>query len=346
VRSAARPDNPLEALALVAGQVPTPLFDGYAGFMAARTLMAGCSLGVFRALAELQDTADGLATRLRLDPLGTDALLVSLHTMGYLEQSADGVYRNARVVERWVFPLEPYLGVFTYDMWETWSSLEETVRTGRPAGLHERPDDDPHWERYMRGLFALAEMAGPDVARAVGAREPRTLLDVAGGHGGFSIALCRRHAGLRATVLELEGAARIGRELVAEAGFADRVRYRVADMLEDPLGDADASEFDVVFLGQILHHLSPEDCVRLLVRSREVLAGGGVLAVYEQERPKPGARGHQIGVLTGLMFYAYSRARTYSADEISGFLREAGFPRVKVKRPLRLAGTMIHTARG
>jgi hypothetical protein len=97
-------------------------------------------------------------------------------------------------------------------------------------------------------------------------------------------------------------------------------------------------------LGQILHHLAPEDCVRLLVRSREVLAPGGVVAVYEQERPKPGARGHQIGVLTGLMFYAYSRARTYTASEISGFMREAGLEGVKVKRPLRLAGTMIVVA--
>jgi hypothetical protein len=36
----------------------------------------------------------------------------------------------------------------------------------------------------------------------------RSLLDVAGGHGEFSMALCRRHAGLSATIVDLPGSAR------------------------------------------------------------------------------------------------------------------------------------------
>ena len=339
LRAAAKADNPLEALALAAGQVPTPLFDGYAAFMAARTLMAGCNLGVFSSLRSGGPaTADELAARLGYDPLGTDALLVALHTMEYLDAGSDGRYRNASVVDRWLKPLEPFVGVFTYDMWDVWGGVEDAVRTGTPAGLHERPDDDPHWERYMRGLFALSELVGADLARAVGVpRGATSLLDVAGGHGGFAKALCDRVAGLQGTVLELEGAARIGREIAREHGFADRVKWQVGDMFEADLG----GPHDVVLAGQILHHLSPEDCIRLLVRCRQATRPGGVVAVYEQERPPDGKRGHQIGVLTGLMFFAYSRARTYTADEIRGFMREAGVEGVKVKRPLRMAGTFV-----
>ena len=61
VRVATRPDNPLELAALAAGQVPRPLFEGYFGLMAARTLMAGTSLGIFDALQERPDDAAGLA---------------------------------------------------------------------------------------------------------------------------------------------------------------------------------------------------------------------------------------------------------------------------------------------
>jgi SAM-dependent methyltransferase len=340
MRAAARPDNPLEAVAMAARQVPTPLFDVYAAFMTARTVMAGSSLGVFDSLRDAGPAnADELAARLQLDPRGADALLVALHTIGYLDAGRDGRYRNAGVVDRWLEPLRDFVVAFSYDMWDAWGQVEHAVRTGEPVGgLHDRPDDDPHWERYMRGLFALARMGGRDLARAVGApKDARTLLDIAGGHGGFSIALCERHPQLSATVLELEGAARIGRRIVAEAGFAERVSFQVGDMFEADLG----GPYDVALVAQIVHHLAPEDAVRLLRRAAAAVRPGGVVAVYEQERPEPGKRGHAIGVLTGLMFYAYSRARTYSAEEVRGFLREAGLRDVKVRKPIRLAGTFV-----
>ena len=337
MRAAARPDNPFEVAAMAAGQVPTPLFDVYTAFMTARTIMAGSSLGVFDALRERPDDAAGLAARLELDPQGADALLVALHTLGYLEHDG-GRYRNAKVVDRWLEPLRAFVVDFSYDMWEAWGQVEHTIRTGEPVGgLHDRAPDDPHWERYMRGLFSLARMAGGDIARAVGAKDPRRMLDLAGGHGGFSIALCERHAGLRSIVLELEGAARTGRALVAEAGFADRIDYVVGDMFETDLG----GPYDLAFAGQIVHHLSPEDAVRLLCRAADAVRPGGRVAVYEQERPPDGRRGHAIGVLTGLMFYAYSKARTYTADEVAGFLGEAGLRNVRVRHPIRLPGTFV-----
>jgi hypothetical protein len=45
------------------------------------------------------------------------------------------------------------------------------------------------------------------------------------------------------------------------------------------------------------------------------------------------------------MFFVYSRARTYTADEVAGFLREAGLEHVRVRRPPRLAGTFVAVGR-
>jgi len=343
MRVATHADNPLEALVLATGKVPKPLFEGYFGLMASRTLMAGVSLGIFDALAERDDDADGLAARLDLDPQGVDALCVGLHSMGYLDQRG-GLYRNGRQATRHLVtgapePMAETIGTFSYDMWDFMGRLEETVRSGEAAGIHDHEPGDPWWESYMRGLFELANLRAPQVVRLIGAEQPRRLLDIAGGHGAYSLAMCRRHEGLRATVLDLEGAAQVGRKIVASQPDAERVRFEVGDMFEADLGIG----YDVVMANSILHHFDAETNIRLLKRAREALAPGGTVAIVEQERPPKGKRGQQIGGLTGVLFYVTSRARTYTGAELEEFVRAAGFQGARARRTPLLPGVVVTT---
>jgi ubiquinone/menaquinone biosynthesis C-methylase UbiE len=345
VRVATKPESVPERLAMAAGLIPTPLLETFEAMAMARAIMAGASLGIFDALAERPDDADGLARRLSLDARGTDILLVALHALGYVEER-DGAYRNARAVEKYVLPGSPhsvraYVEVFNGDMWDEFARTEHAVRTGETSGLHSRPPDDPYWERYMRGLFDLTRLAGDDVAKMIAARSPRRMLDLAGGHGGYAIAMCRRHPELRVTIAELEGAARIGREIVREEGMDDRIEFLVGDMFEADLG----TDYDVATAFQILHHFDEDENVELLSRAREALRDGGTVAVLEQERPPAGERGTSIGALTGLLFYITSRARTYTADELATFVEAAGFDRVRRRRSQRFPGHVVVTGR-
>lgn len=335
-----------DRLALAAGLIPTPLLETFEAMAMARAIMAGVSLGIFEALAEEPDDADGLAVRLGLNPLGTDILLIALHAIGYLDQRG-GLYRNTPAVEKFVLTDSPqtlaaYVGGFNRDMWDEFSRVEEAVSTGTSSGLHERDPDDPYWERYMRGLFDLTRLAGDEVAKLIPVRNPKRMLDLAGGHGGYAIAMCRRHSDLTVTIAELEGAARIGREIVREQGMEDRIDFLVGDMFTTPLGDG----YDVATAFQILHHFDEDVNVELLTRAREALRDGGVIAVLEQERPPAGERGSTIGALTGLLFYVTSRARTYTADELKTFVEAAGFNRVRERRSGRLPGHVVITGRG
>lgn len=345
MRVGTKAESVQERLALAAGLIPTPLLETFEAMAMARAIMAGASLGIFDALAEQPADADGLARRLRLDPQGTDILLVALHALGYVELRG-GHYRNSSAVEKFVLARSPqtlraYVADFNRDMWDEFSRLEDAIRTGETSGLHDRPPDDPYWERYMRGLFDLTRLSGDDVARMIPVRNPKRMLDLAGGHGGYAIAMCRRHGDLTVTIVELEGAARIGREIVREQGMEDRIDFLVGDMFTTPLGNG----YDVATAFQILHHFDEDVNVELLTRAREALRDGGTIAVLEQERPPAGERGTSIGALTGLLFYATSRARTYTAEEISTFIEAAGFNRVRERRSARFPGHVVVTGR-
>ncbi len=168
----------------------------------------------------------------------------------------------------------------------------------------------------------------------------RWMVDLAGGHGGYSCALVKRYPQLRSTVVDLEGAAKIGRKLVDEVGFSDRIDYRVADILKGDLG----TDYDLACLFHILHHFTPEESLSVLKRARTSLSKGGKVAVLEQVLSENGKRPDQLGALTGLLFFVTSGARTYSSGEIEGWLKEAGYEKVR-KRPLsRFPGMALITA--
>lgn len=327
---------------MLTGQVPEALLEGLV-FMLSRTVMAATRLGIFEALAERPDDGAGVASRLGLDAEGTSTLLTALHAMGYL-QWKNGLYRNSRKTNRNLLrsskaPFTDAVGSFAYDIWDYFGHLEETLRTGRPVGLHDWPADDPSWERYMRGLFDFARHGADFITRLIPAKDPRRMLELAGGHGAYSMEMCRKHPELRATIVDLEGAARIGERIVSEQGYSDQVSYQVGDMFEVELDD----DYDVAVAAQIVHHFDEEGCVTLLRRAHGALRSGGTMAIIEPERPEEGKRGQDVGVLTGVLFYISSHIRTYTGAELEAFMRQAGFSSVRSRRNLRFPGVVVVT---
>ena len=115
--------------------------------------------------------------------------------------------------------------------------FEQFVKTGEPLDFHATMTPE-QWQIYQRGQRDHARLAADEVARRT--RVPRgatAMLDVGGAHGLFSVALCRKHPGLRATVLDLAPAVEASAPLLAEEGLGARVVHRVGDALTDDLGE-------------------------------------------------------------------------------------------------------------
>ena len=323
---------------------PDPFLDTFTGLVAARAVTTAVMLGVFDALHEAPATPAELAERLKLDPLGAETLLATLTALGYVE--GDPV-RNSEVSERLLVKTSPesiatFIGHQGDLHWQVLDLLPEAVRDGRAYEMHESRQDDPErWEAYIRGLFEISRPEQDANAALVPVESAQRLVDVAGGHGGFSMAMCRRHPELRATVLDLPPSAAVGRKIVAEQGFADRVEFREGDVFELGLGE----NLDVVSIFNLIHHL-PEERDRELVRmARAALRPGGVLVIGDSARPEPGGSMSAHGAVSSLLFYAWSHSRNFSPSEVRGWLEEAGFEDVKVHQNVRSLWRMVVVGR-
>ena len=214
MRLSLRPANLAEYVALRANLVPRPAAEAWAGVAASGVLAAAARTGVLTRLARGPATAAQIAAELGLAPEPAGLLLGCLHAAGYATVRR-GRYRLARRQRRWLDPGSPLgVGAFvaaTGDYFDWWRDLGEVVRTGRPVGHHEAAADDPYWHRYMRGQRDLARLSATEVAARLDlAHPPRTILDIGGGHGLYSAALCRRYPGATATVLTCPARSRRG----------------------------------------------------------------------------------------------------------------------------------------
>jgi SAM-dependent methyltransferase len=325
---------------------PDPFVDTFTGLVAARAVTTAVMLGVFDALDEAPATGAELAERLGLDELGAETLLTTLAVLGYVEPDGERL-RNTAVSERLLVSSSPesiatFVGHQGDLHWQVLDLLPGAVRDGTAYAMHEqRHDDAGRWEAYIRGLFEISRPEQAANAALVPVEAPRRLVDVAGGHGGFAMAMCRRHPGLEATVLDLPPSAAVGREIVVEQGFADRVSFREGDVFELGLGE----DLDVVSIFNLIHHV-PEERDRELCRmARESLRPGGVLVIGDSARPEPGDELSPHGAVSSLLFYAWSHSRNFSPSEVRGWMEEAGFEEVEVHRNVRSRWRMVVTGR-
>jgi SAM-dependent methyltransferase len=220
--------------------------------------------------------------------------------------------------------------LFRFLEWDLVGRYEEFLRTGVPLDVHDGFNTSEQWDLYQRGMRSLAAISAPEVARRTPVpRGARDLLDVGGSHGYNSVALCRRHAGLRAVILDLPDAVAQAAPILAKEAMGDRVVHRAGNALTDDLG---TEAWDVIFTAQLVHHFDDATNREFARRVARALRPGGVFVIQEAIRPATPSEGGQNGALLDLYFALTSQSGPWSFEQMADWQRSAG---LEPKAPIR-----------
>jgi ubiquinone/menaquinone biosynthesis C-methylase UbiE len=339
------PETPLEAAALAIGLVPTPVLDTLIALLLAQSVITATRLGVFEALEAGPLDAREVATRCDADPQAMEKLLGALAGMGYVRRERR-CYALAPLARKWLLEDSPRSlhDAILYQAIDGGyiAQMEQYVRTGAPLRIHEDMSES-EWDHYQRAMYAGAGFSVSEVARRIPVpRNARTLLDIGGGHGRYTVALCERHPQVRATILDLPDAVRHAAPLVARSGLSDRITYRVGDALTYDLGE---DVYDIVIINNLVHHFDEEANRALTRRVARALRPGGVMAIGEVIRSSSARKPSQVGALTDLYFALTSKAGTWSFAEMSAWQRGAGLVPRRGVRLLTAPGGGLQIAR-
>lgn len=292
-------------------------------------IAAGIKYDVFTILEDGALDAQQLAERTHTSLRGMRMVANALVGLELLSKDAEGKYSNDAVASQFLLPSKPTFmgGLFKHmgQLLPAWMNLNETVKTGKPYwGVNQKDDGKEFFVSFVEDLFpgnypaaaALAQHLNPPDQGA-----GYSVLDLGAGSGVWSVALLQQFSAARATAVDWQEVLEVTRRVTGRLGLEDRYTFSPGDLLEADFG----SGHQAAVLGHILHSEGETRSRDLVKKIYDALAPGGVLAIAEF---LPNAE--RTGPLPALVFAINmlvntEQGDTYSFEEISEWLTEAGF---------------------
>ena len=311
------------------------IWDTWLSMFRYPTVMVADEVGTFAAIAaQAKSTAD-LAGELKVDARALQVHMGMLAAMGFVERR-EGRWRASEAARTWLHPqADGYAGPLLHRFKEHQplvGQLLQTLRTGGRADDYrsassewERGEMPPDLAKMITAFMnAHSRASSLSVSRQPVFSQVRSVLDVGGGSGIFSIELARAWPKLACTVLEIDTICVEADGYIRGAGLQERVQTAPLNMFTQdwPQGH------DLHFFSNIFHDWS-EETNRLLARkSFASLPSGGRIALHEILLDDDGC-GPLPAVAFSMLMLLGTKGRQYSLPELRGFLESAGFTDVE-----------------
>ena len=307
---------------------PADLLKTSGSYWAACTLHAGVELDLFSVIGDGGLTCEQVAEGIGAAHRATSLLLNALAAMSLLEKRGE-IYRNTPAAKNFLTKDSPqYIGHiirFHHYLVESWSKLDEAVKTGRPVRQKDFYEDDVKREAYLMGMFNAAMALAPKVADELDLAGRKRLLDLGGGPGTYAIHFCKRYPGLKATVCDLVTTRPFAEKTIARFGLSSRIDFSELDYLTQEVEGV----YDAAWLSFILHAECPEDCRMIVKKAVKALQPGGLIAIHEFVLDNTLDGPVRPALFSLNMLLGTAGGQSYSEEQITTMLAENGVGEIR-----------------
>lgn len=299
------------------------------GYVPTMVLEAAIHHRVFDVLDEGPKTLKETAAATGASERGLRAVMNVLVGLKFLEKDGE-MYKLTPESETFLVSTKPSFqgGLLRHTsghLIPKWLRLNEIVKTGGPgAAVNQESDGVAFFQGFVMDIFPLSYPAATTLAKHLAFEKqgkPVKVMDIASGSGVWGIALAQSAENVSVTAVDWDGVLSVTRSSVDRFGLSNRFSFIAGDLNKVDFGNG----YDVATLGHILHSEGEEKSRRLLHKVFDALASGGTIAIAEflvnQDRTEP------VGSLmfAANMLVNTDEGDTFSFEEISNWLKEAGF---------------------
>jgi ubiquinone/menaquinone biosynthesis C-methylase UbiE len=328
---------------------PTPIFELFRGSYASELLCAAVEhFHLFGHLAAKTMGFDELRGQLGLETRPARVLITAMRAMGLLLQDAQGRLDLSPIAREHLlggpFDVSDYVGLGANSPGVL--EMVDRLRSNHPAGakpggpgasfiyregLESAMETETTARHLTLALAGRAKNVAPVLADKLPIENARTLLDVGGGTGIYSIALLQKHPNLHAIIFDRAQVLKVAKEMSEEYGVTDRLQLLPGDMFTDNLPPS----ADLILLSNILHDWDIPQCQTLINRCAAALPTNGQLIIHDVFLNDDLGGPLPLALYSAALF-TLTEGRAYSAAEYRAMLKQAGLT------PKETIPTLIH----
>lgn len=306
------------------------------GFYGSAAVFAASEVGIFGELTRVRASdAAGIADALGLNLKGTTLLLDACVALGLLEKEGLS-YRNSLEAETYLVPGGPGelfdLIQAGRDAYSLWTSLPDFVRSGAPIDCRSVRDlDSESLAAHLVHLHARSLVLGRPIIRRLDLHGRRTLLEVGGAAGAYSVLATQEFPQLHCTVVDRPEVVKVAAAFIAQKGASSRVSTLAGDYysMSFPPGN------DIVLLFGVMQQApSPANLIR---EAAESLNPGGVVYVMDVMTDESRTMPPFSALLALHVALTSQRGRVFSHVDLQNWMQAAGlcgFAAEALPRPL------------
>jgi hypothetical protein len=303
-----------------------PIFDLFAAHMQTRITEIAVRIGMFEALREPVDISD-LCVTLSIGRRAAESFVAVLAASGLAEVNGETAHLTD-IAREYFLADSPFFKGALFKL-----IPDDEYELVRRVHLREesfRPTTQRWLAGKVRDVIGQAEHMHAQTfpACAAFARHPqlhgaRSVLDVAGGAGTFSIALALHNPAIQCVVMDLPCMRPAVRALIERYRLPGNISFVGGDMF----AGAWQGRHDAVLFSNVLHDWDLTRCAALAAKAFEALLPGGRVFINEMllNESKDGPIGT---ALFSAMMLLHMEGKQLTFPELSAVLEGAGFVNV------------------
>ncbi len=306
------------------------LLELMSAYQKSRVLFSFVELEISEILSEKTLTASQLAQMKSIHPLAIERFLNACVAVGLLRKEKNG-YSNSEITESFLvkdkkFYLGGQVGRHQKRSSPVWAELTNSLKEWKYGDEGKTaPESDDQGAEAMTEQHNLALLHGFELATAFDFSRRKKILDLGGGTGAASIALCKSYPKLESIVFDLPENIEIAKKFVEKEKLSNRISLIGGDFKKNDLPD----DFDAVLLANFMAVADAENNKNLLKEIYRKLPPDGVCIlsgwIIDDSHLAP-----LLSVLFCLEDICWNAPDVERSEKVySGWLKEAGFSRIK-----------------
>lgn len=244
---------------------------------------------------------------------------------------------------------------FTNDVnYKGFFHLQESVKTGKPAGLHNEFSDkntvyealSEMPEKFRQSWFNFdhyySDDSFPQLMSVIFKNNPKKILDIGGNTGKFAIKCAEYNNEVKITILDLSGQLKDAEKNIKKFNFEKRIFCYPINLLD--FSKSYPKNFDIIFMSQFLDCFSENEIVKLLKNTEKSMSKNSELFIMETFWDKQRFEASTYSLHATSLYFtciANGNSRMYHSEDIIKLVEKSGLAVNEIIENIGLSHTIL-----